>query len=55
MTRAVLFRRQEEGDWVLGTGYWVLVIGLPREIPGRDSVAYFTGVIWLRRHLVVIR
>jgi len=22
-----------------------LVIGLPREIPDRDSVAYFTGII----------
>ena len=24
---------------------WSLVIGLPREIPDRDSVAYFAGVI----------
>ena len=37
------------------SGQWLFDIGLPREIPGRDSVAYFTGVIWLRRHSIVIQ
>ena len=32
------------GHWTLDLGQQI-VIGLPRGIPGRDSVAYFNGVI----------